>query len=107
MYSKKQRIAALIGILLLVLLYIVTLVCAIFNFDGTGRLFQACLFCTIAIPLLIWICIWAMGAMQNKHTMASFDMFDGMKDKTNSDSQNATGNSEAANEVTISKRKRK
>ncbi len=40
MYSKKQRTAALIGVIALVLLYIVTLICAIFDFDGTGKLFS-------------------------------------------------------------------
>ncbi len=72
MYNKKQRIAALICIILLVLLYVVTLICAIFNFDGSGRLFQACLFATVAVPLLAWIYIWMYGKLTNKHTMASF-----------------------------------
>lgn len=71
MYHKKQRIAALVGIILLVLLYLATLICAIFNFDGTGRLFQACLFATIAIPLLIWVYIWLFGIINHKRTMAS------------------------------------
>lgn len=71
MYSKNQRIAALIGIILLVGLYLATLICAIFNFDGTGRLFQACLFATIGVPLLIWIYIGLYGMLTKKHTMAS------------------------------------
>lgn len=73
MYNKKQRIAALLGILLLVILYLATLICAIFNFDGSGRLFQACLFATIAVPLLIWIYIFLYGKLTNQHTMASFE----------------------------------
>ena len=58
MYSKKQRILAIIGIAALVLLYIITLICAIFNFDGAGRMFKVSLFAT---------------KLTNKHTIADFD----------------------------------
>lgn len=77
MYSKKQRIAALCGIILLIGLYLFTLIAAIFNFDGTGNLLKACLFATVAIPILIWIYIWMYGVYTKKHTPASFDF---MKD---------------------------
>lgn len=70
--SPKQ-LAALIGVVLLVALYIVTLLVAIFDPDGSGRLFQACLFATIAVPALIWIYIWMYGKLTNKHTMADPD----------------------------------
>lgn len=79
MYSKKQRIAALIGVIFLALLYLATLITAIFNFDGKGQMFQACLFATIAVPILIWVYIWLYGKLTNKHTMADlFDEVDGI-----------------------------
>lgn len=78
MYSKKQRIAALCGIILLAGLYIFTLIAAIFDFDGTGSLLKACLAATVAIPILIWIYIWMYGVYTKKHTPASFDF---LKDK--------------------------
>lgn len=81
MYNKKQRIAAWIGIILLVLLYLATLLCAIFDFDGAGRLFQACLFATIAIPILIWIYIYLYGKLTGRRTMASFESEDDYKAK--------------------------
>lgn len=58
MYSKKQRIAAICGIVLLIALYIFTLIAAIFNFDSTGNLLKACLVATITLPVLIWVYIW-------------------------------------------------
>ena len=73
MYSKKQRILAIIGIAALVLLYIITLICAIFNFDGTGRMFTVSLFATIFIPIILWLYIWMYGKLTNKHTIADFD----------------------------------
>jgi amino acid permease len=80
MYSKKQRIAALCGIILLVALYLFTLIAAIFQFDATGNLLKACLFATIAVPILIWVYIWMYGVWTQKHTPASFDFMQDMKE---------------------------
>lgn len=79
MYSKKQRIAALAGIILLAALYLLTLVSAIFNLDGSGNLFKTCLFATVALPILIWLYIWLYGIWSKKHTPASFDFMEGLK----------------------------
>lgn len=84
MYSKKQRLAALLGIILLAALYLFTLIAAIFNFDGTGNLLKACLFATIAIPILIWIYIWMYGVWTKKHTPASFDFLADLKNDSES-----------------------
>lgn len=73
MHSKGQRIAAWIGIISLVLLYISALIFAIFDFDGKGVLIRTSLFATVAIPILVWIYIWMYGALTQKHTMASID----------------------------------
>lgn len=66
--------AALSCVAILVLLYVVTLVCAIFDFDGTGNLFMACLIATIALPILLWIYIWMYGKLKGKQTIASMDI---------------------------------
>ena len=74
MHTKSQRIAALCGVILLAALYIITLIAAIFNFDGAGALFRTCLIATVAIPILIWVSIWIYGMISKKHTPASFDL---------------------------------
>lgn len=71
--TSKQAVA-LIGVILLVAMYLVTLVVAIFDQDSSGRLFQACLVATIAIPLLVWVYIWMYGKLTGKHTMADLDL---------------------------------
>ena len=73
MHSKGQRIAAWIGIILLVSLYIATLVFAIFDFDGKGMLLRASLIATVTVPILIWVYIWIYGMLIQKHTIASVD----------------------------------
>lgn len=76
--SKRKRtskqIVALMGVILLALLYIITLFAAIFNPDGAGMLFRACLGATIIVPILIWGYIWMYGKLTNRHTMADLDI---------------------------------
>lgn len=69
----SKQIAALIGVILLVGLYIITLIVAIVNPGDSGRLFQACLVATVAVPILIWIYVWMYGKLTNKHTFADPD----------------------------------
>lgn len=73
MHTKKQRIMAWIGIVLLLLLVIATFLCAFLDFEGSERLFAACLFASIGLPILIWIYIGLYGKITNKKTMA--DLF--------------------------------
>ena len=70
----SKQIAAIAGIVLLVLLYVVTLFAAIFDSSATGSLFQVCLFATIAIPLLIWIYVWMYGKLTQKSTFADLNI---------------------------------
>ncbi len=66
----SKQIVALMGVILLVAMYVVTLIVAIVNPGESGRLFQACLFATVAIPLLIWVYVWLYGIITGKHTFA-------------------------------------
>lgn len=69
--GKSKQIAAIIGIVLLVAMYILTLVFACCRFPGADRLFFASLFATIIIPILIWIYVWLYGMMTQKKTVAT------------------------------------
>lgn len=71
----SKQVVAIIGILLLVLMYIMTLIAAIADNSVSGRLFWSCLYATIAIPILIWVYTWMYGKLTGKHTIADFDMF--------------------------------
>lgn len=64
----SRQIVAIAGIALLVLLYIITLIVAVVDRTESGRWFWICLFCTIALPLLIWIYTWLYGKMTGRHT---------------------------------------
>lgn len=73
MHTKKQRILAWIGIVLLVALFVATLVLALIDFPGRERLFAACLLACVGVPILLWIYIWLYGKITNKKTVA--DLF--------------------------------
>lgn len=52
--KKGKQILAIIGIILLVVLYLSTLVCAITDNTGTMKMFKASIFATFVISVLIW-----------------------------------------------------
>ena len=74
-----KRIAAILGIFILVALYVVTLLVAIFDRSSSGQWFMICLIATVTVPLLIWIYTWMYGVLTNKHTIASFDLLNSPK----------------------------
>ncbi len=53
-HTKGQRILAMTGVILLVLLYIVTLISALLSTPVAPTLFKVCIFSSLLIPLLIW-----------------------------------------------------
>jgi len=78
---SSRQIAAMTGVILLALLYLITLAAAILDSSASGRLMWMCLFATIAIPILIWIYIWMYGKLTGKKTMNDPDFNTG-KDET-------------------------
>lgn len=53
--KKARQIAAIIGIIILVGMYIVTLIAAITSSENTQGLFMASLFCSLVIPIMIFV----------------------------------------------------
>lgn len=52
--KKSKRIAAMIGVILLISMYILTLVSAIIATKYAHSLFLASIFCTFAIPVTLY-----------------------------------------------------
>ena len=70
----SKQIVAILCIVLLLAMYIITLLVAIFDRSGSGKWFTICIFSTMFLPLLAWIYIWLYGRLTNKHTIADFDI---------------------------------
>ena len=64
---KGQRILAMIGVVCLVALYIVTLISAVFTTPATKGLFMACIFSTVAIPVMLYGYILVYRALKSKN----------------------------------------
>ena len=56
--KRTRQIMAIIGIIILVGLYIVTLILAIMNNEYTKRWFTAAIVCTVVVPILIYVYQW-------------------------------------------------
>ena len=76
MKQKGKRIAALICVILLVLLYVATLVVSLLDFEGSDQLFASCIV-AIVLPILLWVYIWLYGKITRKDTIA--DLHHGQK----------------------------
>lgn len=70
MKKKVKQLSAVIAILLLVGLYVATFVFAIIDSPNSGRMFQACLFATVAVPILLWIWLWLYSVVVKKDDIA-------------------------------------
>lgn len=56
-YPKGARIIALVGAVLLVLMYIITLFAALTTSPASAGLFKACLGGSILLPIMLWLYI--------------------------------------------------
>lgn len=56
-YTKGQRIVAMIGVILLVALYLVTLIAALTTSKATPELFKMCIGSSILLPIMFWLYI--------------------------------------------------
>lgn len=68
--KKRKQIAAWIGIILLVGMYVLTLVMSIVDKSQTGTWFMLSMVVTIVVPVLLWFYIWLFGKMTGKKTIA-------------------------------------
>ena len=72
MKDKKKitakQVIAIIGIILLVLLYVVTLILAFVDTSASGKMFAASLCCSFILPVLIWFYTWLYDRLTNKNT---------------------------------------
>ncbi len=68
--TTPRQIAAIIAIVLLVLLYLSTLIAALFDSTSSGTFFRLSLIGTFTIPLITWVYIWMYGKLTGKHSMA-------------------------------------
>lgn len=62
----SRQVVAMVGVVLLILMYIVTLVVAIVDNSASGKYFAVCLACTFIIPIIIFLYSWMYGRASGK-----------------------------------------
>lgn len=82
----SKQVVAIIGIVLLVLMYIAALVAAVADKSASGNLFRVCLYATVVIPIIIWVYTWMYGKLAQKHTFADFDLGGNAEEEKQKDS---------------------
>jgi len=75
-HSKTQRIAALVAVALIGIMFLATLVFAILPGESFRSLFRVSLGLTIGLPVLAWIYIWMAGKLTHTKTIADFKFFE-------------------------------
>lgn len=56
--KRFKQVLAIVGIVIIAGLYITTLILAITGSEKTNGLFMASIFCTVMIPLIMYILSW-------------------------------------------------
>lgn len=79
MKKSYKRIAAIVGIVLLLSVYLITFILAFLDFPGSARLFQIGISASILLPILIWFYIWVYGKLTHKKTIA--DIYTGEEEE--------------------------
>lgn len=63
---NMKRVLAISGIVLLVAMYVITLIMALLDKSSTTSWFYASLFCTMVVPVLLWVYIRAYELTRRK-----------------------------------------
>lgn len=69
-----KQIIALVGVILLALLYVTTFVLAFVDNSASGKLFMTSFVATALLPMVLWIYTWIFGKMTGKKTIADFQL---------------------------------
>lgn len=65
--KKAKRILALVGAILLIIMYLITLILAIFASPATKGMLMAAIGCTIVLPCLIYGMMLIAKVLDNRH----------------------------------------
>lgn len=66
MHQKVKRIVALLGVIIIALLYLATFVLSFFHFEGSEEMLGVCIVATVVIPVLLYIYLWLFRLAQQR-----------------------------------------
>lgn len=65
--KQFKRILAILAVIIIVGLYIVTFICAIFVKRFSNQMFLACIVATVMVPLLLYLLFWLYDMLQSRN----------------------------------------
>ena len=68
-----KRVLAIIALVLVAVLLVAFLGVALFGGPDSSDLFMSLAGAVVAVPILVWLLIWSIGAITGRHTIASLD----------------------------------
>lgn len=69
----SKQVVAMVGVILLVLMYVLTLVMAVIDNSASGNYFMLSLGCTLVIPVIIFIYSWMYGRLTDTKAIGDPD----------------------------------
>lgn len=66
MHQKIKRILALLGVIIIALLYLATFILSFFHYEGSEELLGVCIVATVVIPVLLYIYLWLFRLAQQR-----------------------------------------
>ena len=63
---NSRQLVALLGVILLVAMYLITLILAIVDSSSSGKLFVLSLCCTVIVPMIVFLYNWMYGRLTGK-----------------------------------------
>ena len=66
--EKVKRILAWIGVLVLVGLYLTTFIASIFQSEFSSNLFIASLYCTVIVPIMLYVYMLVYKVLKKKNS---------------------------------------
>ncbi len=85
--NKVKRIAAIIGIVLIVLMYVITFISALLIPKYSSALFWASLFCTFAVPVFIYAFLLIHKLINKNENTLNLDQLKKLGDSTPHDKE--------------------
>ena len=64
--QKLKRLLAMIGAILLIILYVSTLIFSLMDSELAHGLLKASIFCTIAVPVILYACMLAYRVLRGR-----------------------------------------
>lgn len=77
--KRLKQITAMIGVIVLIALYVITLVLAVIGSDQSMQLFKAALYASVILPVLLWAYSFIYKLLKNNYSPEARERLEKLK----------------------------